>query len=330
MLKSRITGMLLLSFLANGLLMHLAPEAVAATGFSSREKRQQALAANYERNTIPIEFYGMVEDLDGNPVPDAEVIMRLTWLPPTPMLDDQKLIRRTTDHAGRFRIEATGYQLYLVEIVKDGYQYHFKYNRTNRGLRFSKGNKQRALGEFPEQPVVFKVRKKGPPTLVLTGHASFQLRPGQGSNWVVDLVGNRWSEPEYVRYKKMIFKDWHSDLQISLDKEDGVYRLVFNALDENTGLAMGEPEQYEAPEAGYQQELVLEIPETEATSQRWLFVEGRGGVFYSMLQVETHPSKRWVNVRIGYGTNPNGSRNLEPNADLQAEYIRNKYGRGGP
>jgi hypothetical protein len=46
-----------------------------------------------------------------------------------------------------------------------------------------------------------------------------------------------------------------------------------------------------------------------------------------MLQVETHPSDKWVNVRIGYGTNPNGSRNLEYSPELAKEYQDKKYGR---
>ncbi|MCK4537119.1 MAG: carboxypeptidase regulatory-like domain-containing protein, partial [Desulfuromonadales bacterium] len=158
-----------------------------------REKARLERIEYYANLNMPIVFYGKVVDLDGNPVPDAEVTMRLAFSPPTPMLKNRKIITTTTDLFGRFSIEATGYYLGLVEIVKDGYHYHFKYNKE-RGFRFKKGKKKAELGQIEDHPAIFKVRKKGKPTLVLTGHASFQLRPGAKSKWVVDLIGNRWSE----------------------------------------------------------------------------------------------------------------------------------------
>jgi len=326
MMKYRTAKISSFVFLCLAAFMIIGSVSVAETGLPWKEKRKKEIADQYNRHTIPIMFYGKVVDLDGNSVSDAEITMRLTWLPPTPMLEDQKLLKTTTDQNGCFSIEATGYQLYLVDVAKEGYQYHFKYNPA-RGFRFIKGKKKAELGQIKDHPAVFKVRKKGIPTLVLTGHASFQLQPGSGSIRIFDLMKQSWTYPKFLRTEKLNFKDWHEDFQISLEKEGKIYQLIFKALDDGTGIVMGELEQYTAPEKGYKPELVLSIPESEPTTERWLFMEGRGGVFYSMLQVETHPSDKWVNVRIGYGTNPNGSRNLEYSPELAKEYQDKKYGR---
>jgi len=176
-----------------------------------QEKRKKEIADQYNRHTIPIMFYGKVVDLDGNPVSDAEITMRLTWLPPTPMLEDQKLLKTTTDFYGRFSVEATGYQLYLVDIVKEGYQYHYKYN-PDRGFRFIKGKKKAELGQFEDRPALFKVRKKGIPTLVLTGQAGFQFQPGPRSVRIFDLMRQSWTYPKFLKTEKLNFKDWHGDL----------------------------------------------------------------------------------------------------------------------
>jgi len=289
------------------------------------KKRLELLEIKARKNT-PFVFYGRVVDLEGEPVPDAEVSMRLSFSPSTPMVKGKKLLKTITDQAGRFSFSGTVYLLFLAEISKEGYQYHHKYIPTP-GFRFHKGEKKVELGQFEDQPVEFKVRKKGTPTLVLTGGMSFQLSPGRKNKWILDLIGKRWSEPEKIRYKRMNHKDWSSDLQMTFSKEDTIYHLLFEGLDEGTGIVMGEPEQYVAPETGYQPTLVLSIPEDEKETERWLFLEGRGGEFYTMLRVTTIPKEKWLNLNVWYGTNPAGSRNLERSPELEMEYIKKKYGR---
>lgn len=275
---------------------------------------------------MPIEFYGQVLDLEGRPVPEADVTMRLSFAPPTPLMKNQKLVKTTTDQTGRFTFRKTGYQLYLVEVEKEGYQYHYKYN-PNRGFRFHKGEKKAELGQLEDQPAIFKVRKKGEPTLVLTNGASFQFRPGPSSVRYFDLLRQSWTYPKLLKTEKINFKDWHEHLRISLSKEADTYHLLFEGLDEGTGLVMGKPEQYMAPETGYQPTLDLAIPQDEKETERWLFLEGRGGEFYTMLKVKTAPTKKWLNLNVWYGTNPVGSRNLERSPELEMEYIKKKYGR---
>jgi hypothetical protein len=125
----------------------------------------------------------------------------------------------------------------------------------------------------------------------------------------------------------MMFNDWHGDVQISLEGEANEYRLIIKALDENTGIAYGERETYEAPESGYQQEMVVPIKTLRNDIKADFFVKGRDGQFFSVLRIDLHALESSVYVDIGYGTNPNGSRNLEPSAELQEEYLKKKYRR---
>ncbi|HKL27531.1 MAG TPA: carboxypeptidase-like regulatory domain-containing protein, partial [Desulfuromonadales bacterium] len=303
----------------------------------SNEKYAEKLMKDKERARLerieylsqrdkPFVFYGKVADLQGNPVPQAKVTMDLSFTPPTPMLEGRRIFEKTTDEQGRFKIDGTGYLLSLKQIERQGYQYHFKYNPV-RGFRFQKESKKLEPGQSGDNPALFKVRKKGEPALVLTGHASFQLRPGKGSVRIFDLMKQAWTYQKFLKTEKLNFPDWQEDFQIELTKKDNNYHLLFETLSEGTGIVEGRKEQYLAPAGGYQPTLTLAIPENEPTRERWLFVEGRGGEFYSMLKVETHPSEKWVNVRIGYGTNPNGSRNLEYSPELYQEYRAKKYGR---
>ena len=292
----------------------------------AEEKRRLERMEYLAKRDKPFVFFGKVVDLQGHAVSRAEVTMDLSFTPSTPMLKGRKLFVKTTDDNGQFSVEGTGYLLSLEEIEKKGYQYHFKYN-PKRGYRFQNGNKKSEAGQTKDNPAIFKVRKKGEPTLVLTGHASFQLRPGEESTRIFDLMKQSWTYQKFMKTEKLNYPDWQEDFQIELKKQGDIYQLHFETLSEGTGIVMGEKEQYTAPAGGYESSLTLTIPENEPTTERWLFVKGRGGEFYSMLKVETHPSDKWVNVRIGYGTNPNGSRNLEYSPELYQQYLDEKYGR---
>jgi len=103
--------------------------------------------------------------------------------------------------------------------------------------------------------------------------------------------------------------------------------LIIEALDDDTGVAYGEREKYEAPEDGYEPKMVVPIKSLRKDIKADFFVKGRGGQFYSVLRIDLHALESSVYVDIGYGTNPNGSRNLEYSPELAKEYQDKKYGR---
>jgi len=287
------------------------------------EKRAKGLERyREETHAKSFEFYGQVVDLDGNPVPEARVKLSVLRIPLLPFMDEVKRFERTTDSEGRFKVDEGGYSLSLDSIEKEGYEYRFQYS-PNRIFRFRPGKTKKAeLGQLPEQPVQFKIRKRGIPTLVLTGEAGYQLKPGAGR--LFDLLRREWDYPKYLHATQRRFKDWHPDLKLLLEGEPGNYRLLLETPDSDTGIQRIDRELFEAPEQGYRPKVVFPLKAGEGVTT-FLYVKGRGGQFYTRIKLIAGAREKWMNIDLYYETNMRGERNLERSLELEREWLRKRY-----
>lgn len=298
---------LILAFLATIL---LAPQANADKGAEIERLRREELSMSFA-------FYGKVTDLEGNPVPDAEVSLRVRHVPLLPILGEQKHISRTTDEQGRFSADGEGYLLAVDKIEKSGYEYDFRDN-PERIFRFDKNKKKLELGQLPNQPITFKIRKKNLPTLVLGANARFSLELG-GRAAFFDLLWQQWGFPDNLLGMNMTYKGWQPDLKIYLEGDRKDCQLVVEAIDADTGLVEDRRKQFEVPLSGYKPKVVIPIPKFDKGDgvKTFVYVKGRGGKFYSrmdiLLNVGIHfdSDKRYGRMNIDYRTNPNGERSLE-------------------
>jgi hypothetical protein len=214
----------------------------------------------------------------------------------------------------------------LDGIEKTGYEYRFQYN-PKRQFRFYKERKNAELGQLPDQPIVFKVRKMGEPALVLHKDDRFGLHPG-GKPAFFDLLWRQWAFPERLFSISNQFKGWHPDVKLTLEGDRQNCRLVLEALDADTEMVADSNELYESPRQGYQSKLILPFTGFEEGKPllTYVYVKGRGGQFFTRMHIQAtvekreDPEKRFAGMTIDYLTNPNGEDNFESSAELHKQY----------
>ncbi|MBE0599475.1 MAG: hypothetical protein IH614_19725 [Desulfuromonadales bacterium] len=209
---------------------------------------------------------------------------------------------------GRFSIKEEGFILSLESIAKEGYEYLFHYC-PERIFSFRKDEEKAELGQLKETPILFKLRKKGTPTLILTAGASFSLHPGDSH--IFDLLWQQARDSNRILALGDTYRGWHADLRIGAEAgEDGVLNLVLQPLDDDTGVLLDERTLYEAPEGGYQPVAYLPIREGSGL-ETFAYIRGRGGKFYTRMKIEAGHRQEKIFVHVSYATNPEGGRNLE-------------------
>jgi hypothetical protein len=313
-------------------------EKSADTQLKLKTRTEQIEEMKKEERGRSFVFYGKVVDLERSPVPDAQVVLRKTYVSNhTTKFFDQEEIWLKTDNQGMFRLEEDGLQLSLVRIEKPGYEYHFKYN-PKRGFQFSKNKKMADIGQFSDQPVVFKIRKKEKSTLVLTTNANFRLYPGNHPVFW-DLLWQQWAYPKRLVSLSHQSKGWQPDVKVYLLGEQGNYRLVLESIDGSTELKVDDNELYIAPQSGYRPKVVLPFAGYEDGKgfRAYVYIKGRGGQFYTRMNLSAgvenidKPEDKFARLDIDYVTNPNGEGNFEESAELGKQYREDvRFGKRRP
>lgn len=280
--------------------------------------REMAKVRNQE-----IVFFGKVVDLAGNPVNGAKVHMSVrvfgARLPQTPFHE----LYGTSDEEGLFNVSGCGDLISLENISREGYVYHFKYNRE-RSRGTSKAEQAKGLGFASDKPMVFRVHKKEPPSFVLTGSMDFALAPGKSK--LLDLYRREWVSPRDERGHRMMRPDWKADMKVSVEEDPEGFRVTFEVLDPDSGFVVENREFFEemreAPEHGYRPKIVLPL-KRDSAGQLFAYVKNSGGLFYSKLSANYSNNHEWdfVGLRFGYITNMEGARDLEYEDEKYGQYL---------
>ncbi len=278
-----------------------------------------------QKNTTAL-LFGKVIDFSGEPVAGATVTMRLSAVPRTILHNDQRLVTTKTNADGTFTFENTGFMYYLVDIVCDGYQFRMEYNKS-RSLEFRPNIRASGKGYEPDKPMIFKVRKKAPPAFVLTGGWRFFLEEGEQK--LLDLYRRDWASPDRMTTKKMSRPDWKTDVSIRVEKNGDNFKLILEAVNEDSGFVVEQhefiEEMTEAPQQGYRQKLVLPFNKDRG-GRLFAYVKSDGGLFYSKISVyyanrggENSVELDWSNF-----TNVAGNRDLEFVHEIAAQYLKDQ------
>lgn len=292
---------------------------------------QGSIRKKIELRDRSFSFYGKVVDLDGNPVPDADVILNKRYKPLFRVVEKFTgggfwPVVKTTDEKGLFSVEEDGYGLFLDRIYKPGYEYHFKHN-PKRGFQFYKNKKLAEYGEFPDRPIVFKIRKMREPTLVLHTKVTQRLN-SDGYPVFFDLLWQQWTYAKGLLGMPNHFKGWQPDLKIYLTEEQQNFQLVLEAINDDTTLMVDKRELYEAPVSGYLSKMIIPLNSYEdgAGLNTHVYVNGRGGLLYSRMhlmagvRISENQAERFVELNIDWLTNPNGQGNFEESSELAKQY----------
>lgn len=278
-----------------------------------------------QKNTTAL-LFGKVIDFSGEPVAGATVTMRLSAVPRTILHNDQRLVTTRTNADGSFKFENTGFMYYLVDIVRDGYQFRMEYNKS-RSLEFRPNIHASGRGYEPDKPMLFKVRKKAPPAFVLTGGWRFFIEEGEQE--LLDLYRRDWTSPDYLASKKRGYPDWKTDVSVRVEKDGDNFKLILEAVNEDSGFVVEQhefiEEMTEAPLQGYRQKLVL--PFNKKRGGRLLaYVKSDGGLFYSKIFVNYANRGGENSVELDWGnyTNVAGNRGLEFVHEIAAQYLKDE------
>lgn len=277
---------------------------------TNRKSLPEMVERAIENDNKPIDFYGLIIDQNSNPVPDITVKAGIRhWTKMDPAFVEFGLgstqieIEKVTGSDGRFEISGvSGDTFGVLPVPKDGYLLSPK---APRG--FGSGTS----GSY-ENPVIFKMWKKGPEEHLVGGNHVFGIDSGKA--YTLDLLAG----------KKNAGKS-DGDVLVSITRPAGVkardrYPWSFSIQAIQGGFAEPEPDDefmYIAPASGYQPTIEMQFdpnsPSWTPVASERLFFSSRNGQVYGSATIEIDSVYNVHSaIQINYTLNPNGSRNLEP------------------
>lgn len=249
-----------------------------------------------EAGQKPIVFFGQVIDQDNKSV--KGVLAHLIWTDTSAVGTSEKDTQ--TDAKGAFALTGVMGRILQVWLSKDGY-YISKTNQIN--FDFASG-----FVPDPRNPVIFRLRKKGPGADLITSKAGVApdlvVRvPKNGDPVRVDMLQRKAGETGQIEIQSWIETDPTTHRTKS-------WRLRLSIP--GGGFAEHHDEfPFMAPEQGYQS--VLEFPqpgEGFGISQKTYYVTFGQPRKYGRIQISA--SAHTGNIMLQYAINPDGSRYLEP------------------
>lgn len=278
------------------------------------EKMRQ-LAASQD---VPIAFYGILWDQNGNAVPGATVEVQIKHYDPV-KLTDVKTVQVVSTNDGHFAVLGEkGSTLSVRQISKYGYEY-LRDGTQQTSFNFWDWMPEKAFHSDPNQPVVFRVRKKEPPTLVIPGDFHPQLKYS-GDVRAVDLVQREvWKlGVDATREYPELTQDLLVTVQQDESKSECTVTLsTTNAMD---GVLMSDDLLYVAPVSGYQSKVEFSLPMGARNEAKRFYLKGRGGNLYARIDVNliAYPERLFFTMRTW--ANPRGERNLDYDETLYRQY----------
>lgn len=252
----------------------------------------------------PINFYGKVVDESNQPVAGATATFQRTDLSPGGTSKD----RTVSDSNGLFSLVGRTGKLLMLSVAKEGY--------------YSVGAAKVASFEYanpydgrfipdPSNPVLFRLKKKGPGTDLITSQYGVKpdlgmLPPSDGTPVSVDLLARKVGTAG-----QLIVQAWKEPKDFTTGQNTWGLRL--SAAD---GGFVGQTDElpFEAPEQGYAPNLEWHFtngqPGWEASMKTNFYVKFGSPPKYGWLKVETSAFSQAL--YLDYAINPDGSRYLEP------------------
>jgi hypothetical protein len=253
----------------------------------------------------PIEFYGKVVDQDENPVHGADV--HFSWAKPPPHEYGNKAATQSgTD--GRFELKNAVGRTLTVRVAKNGY-----YFPDGQRIGFNYAPEEENFKADPNNPVIFRLRKKGPGVAVITSQYGVNSHlgisaPDDGTPVWVDFFERKIGSSGQLQVSKLTpprspdgvpsVKEWRLTLSIP---DGGFVEVVDDEFP------------FYPPETGYQPVLDFHYP-----TDRKDWVNRVNGQYYiafgnprryGRIKFETAVTR---GIRLEYVVNPDGSPYLEP------------------
>jgi len=296
-----------------------------------RERGQKAEKARYElhkkiskNSDSTIEFYGVVRDQYGKPVPDAKVEASYEHFDLlSPFFNKSSKVSTFTNAKGFFEFKCLkGRLLSIDKMEKAGYAYDFRKNEH----RFF-GYSANGLNPFipdKQNPVIFIFHKKPEPAYVIKNSISYRERP-KGGKFQIDVCDGFLRSS---RTRTGVWGDMRVEIQPAAKAGDHTIKITLNnqndclqakepvdryaAPDIDSWLLPEDPaEDHAAPEDGYGKSVEFVIKQHERII-RDIFYKGHKerGTVYSRLRLKLEAGNACVYVDGTLYTNLDGGKNL--------------------
>lgn len=257
-----------------------------------------------------INFYGKLIDQNGLPVTNAIVKLHTQS---AAQFKDYVLV---TDNNGLFKLEnKTGFLVTIDSFNKDGYDGDFHYWVKNGMIDIDSNYKP-----DPNNPIIYKIRKKEPPTVVNSGKMG--ISPNEfKSNKILAIEILR----HYARDPRRMSDGEYNDIFVTttISKDAKLATINFEMVDTDNGIIELPELLYVPPESGYLKKYSISIGKEEVL-KKYLYVKARGGKLYARMESTVIFKGEYPYFEARILTNLLGERNFEEDPLLLQQYYYEK------
>lgn len=326
--------------------VYLTSSTVSGQENANITESQKKVIEYYKARVRDVVFQGKVVDFNGDPVPDAEVVIGVRSFYPTDKdpvnTQNHKL---PTDSEGLFTFKGKGMSLFVRDIVKEGYDFKLEYIE-NSSFDYAEQTLLRKGENMPfdpdsKVPFVFKIRKRGEVDYLFTNSFTWYFRKSENKPFAPLLLGEWIDRYGKAKNPGALRSEQNKCIEIScaFNEDFSVFTLSFKGTVEGCSTYLSDTLLYEAPAEDYQQESVYQESMLDNDQNNgnqglydkklYLYVKGPKESYYSRigLLIRTVPLAQnnqdaVVQVHGEIYTNPEGLRHLDYDEDYNGkEYM---------
>lgn len=289
------------------------------------------LAATDSMN-VNIDFYGRIIDQNGSTIPDITVNVGIGYI--EGILRENIYQDIVTDGNGYFECHGRGIQLSIPPLEKEGYEYINEWNPERFFLYIKKYKNKEPFVPDKNNPVVFRLRKKGKPEYLLSDYQVRRCIFTRNEPKDCDLYLfrgyylNEYGKPGLLPDGSQCLEDCegarrgNEDVMIQgapLSADE--YEFIISPLIKDSGCLLSKELLYEAPSDGYQEKIVFSNQSdfVHNDSKFYIYFKINDGLMYSYMEIK--PVLDIEEIRLNYEsfTNPSGSRSFEKDIEYYSE-----------
>lgn len=280
-----------------------------------------ALLANAQLlQQVQIGYYGKLTDQNSQPVAEATV-HALVYDSLDNKAQPAAKVTAQTNAEGLFELNSIGVQLNILTIKKPGYEFSSDRRQDLTFVFAGLPAKELFVGD-PANPIVFTIRKKNDPALLVRSKGLLRFKPGQDTPYVLtEPMGSFRDVSKALQEGKQL----PTGLQVtaSLSNDGLQYNLTFDSPDDGSGVITADELLHESPAQGYadQATIKVKIPDKAKETEKYAYVKTKGsdGIewIYSRIDLHIIVGKAELIINTASWTNPDGSRNLEYDEKFQ-------------
>ena len=299
---------------------------ISVTSANATGEKQQGAVIQTQRSKFKelydrldsVHICGRIVDLDGNPVPEAEVRIswsRATFLIGVPEKPTDTWIKSDIRGEWSFSLDKPDC-IYVMGAAKEGYAFvnsDYACQELAELCRRTKG-----------APVVVRLRKKCEETFLV-------VNPRAGQNDKVLRLTSFHSGTNHLDVladgiRRGAFKGY-ADISIAADYDpkNGWWKISCSATNGTDGIITSDELLYEAPSKGYEKQIVTNGPPWP----KYVYVRSRTPAIYSRVNLDYYvwdgaPTNRVLNIYYKSWANPYGSRSLEHSKSIEQNWCLEK------